>query len=379
MNIALTLPEVENGEIYRGYLPVTELPTGTTENIPLIVAEGVDDGETLWLTGSIHGDEATGMAVCQDVVSEALVERLSGTIVSLPNLNPAGLRRTTRRSYYDDEDPNRQFPDVEYVTSDEGPAECSSGSRPPSQQEVICRRLFDLFEDHADVLLDMHTASAGAFPFVIKDRVLYDRGLGRTEADASALADEVEGIADAFGLPVMFEYEPEEYIDQGFQSSTAGAALNQAGIPALTVELGAHGIVDEALLAQGVAGVYRVMRHRGLIDDDGAAFPDDLGSIPSPLADPVETRVRRHVGPHASTPGVVRHEVSAGDVVEAGDTVARIVPPHGDPDAGSRITADASGWVIQRYDGLVRYENQPVAMMAVEDDGDRIATPPEDE
>jgi predicted deacylase len=379
MKLDLTLPEVENGEIYRGYIPVTSLPTGTSEDIPLIIAEGIDDGETLFLTGSIHGNEATGMAVCQDVIFDELVTQLSGTIISLPNLNPAGLRITTRESYYDDEDPNRQFPDVEYVNSDEGPTEFRSGPRPPTQQQIICRRIFELFEDYADVLLDMHTASAGAFPFVIKDRVLYDRGLGRTEQEASALADEIEELADVFSLPVMFEYEPEEYIDEGFQSSTAGAALNQAGIPALTVELGTCGVVDDELRTQGVAGVYRVMRQRGMVEFEETAFPDDLGPIPSPVVDPVDYQVRRHVGPYASIPGIVRHEVSGGDTVEEGDTIARIVPPNADPEGICRITADASGWVIQRYNGLVRYENQPVAMMAVKDDGDRVATPPEDE
>jgi predicted deacylase len=378
VQLSLSLPDVEDGSVYRGYLPVTELPTGTTEKIPLVVAEGSEDGETLWLTGSIHGDEATGLAVCQDVIYDGLVDRLSGTVVSLPNLNPAGLRRTTRESYYDDEDPNRTFPDVDYVTSDAGPTTFRNGPRPPTQQEIICRRLYDCFAEHADVLLDIHTASAGAYPFVIKDRVLYDRGLGRTASEATELSDQVNALADAFGLPTMYEYKPEEYLDEGFQSSTAGAALNQAGIPALTVELGAHSVVDDELLARGVAGVYRVMEQRGMVPDASSAKPPHLEELLDELPDPIDGQVRRHVGPYASTPGIVRHDVTAGDVVEAGETVATVLPPHGDRKEATPIPAQTRGWIIQRYDGLVRYENQPVAMMAVEDDSDRIAVPPDE-
>lgn len=341
MQLSLSLPDVPDGSVYRGYLPVTDLPTGTTEKIPLVIAEGRADGETLWLTGSIHGDGATGLAVCQDVVHEGLVDLLSGTVVSLPNLNPAGLRRTTRESYYDDEDPNRMFPDVDYVTSDAEPATFGNGPRPPTQQEIICRRLYDCFAEHADVLLDMHIASVGAYPFVIKDHVLYDRGLGRTATEATDLADQVDALADAFGLPVMYEYVPEEYLDERFQSSTAGAALNQAGIPSLTVELGAHGVVDDELLARGVAGVYHVIEQRGMVPDASAVKPPYLEALPDALPDPIDGQVRRHVGPHASTPGIVRHEVTAGEVVSAGEHVANVLPPHGDRGEAAPIPAQA--------------------------------------
>ena len=387
----LSIPDVEPGSIYRGYLDVVErLPTGHSEQIPLIVVEGPEDGDTLWVTGSIHGDEATGMAVCQDIVHDNLPEQLSGTLVLLPNLNPAGLRRHTRTSYYDDEDPNRKFPSGEYVVEDGDPAGFESGHRPPSQQEIICRRLYDLFSDDADVLLDMHTASVGAHPFVIKDRVLYDRDIGdddesiRNRERAEGLADRVEMLADRFGLPVMFEYLGEEYLDEGFHKSTAGAALNQAGIPALTVELGGHGVVDDDLVDRGVGGTYRVMEELGMVDDATAAFP---GELPPKDGKIVDYEVRRHVGPHtdAGVAGVVRHRVAAGDVVDEGDVIATIVPPNGDPDEFGatdglhEVRSKHRGWIIQRGDGLARYERDALTMRTVEDDGPRIWSPSDEE
>lgn len=222
----------------------------------------------------------------------------------------------------------------------------------------------------------MHTASAGAHPFVIRDRVLYGRGL-RDESEARSLAADLESFADAFGLPVVFEYPVEEYLDQSLQCSTSGGAVNQAGIPAVTVELGQHGVVEEAWRRQGVAGTYRVMEHLGMVDDAAIAAPDDIGEFPGRVEAPLSGQVRRHVGPHApaTAAGIVRHEVAAGDVVEAGDVVAHVIPPNGDPRQQVELTIDHDGWITHRYPGITAYENSPVASLAVADDHDVVGTP----
>jgi predicted deacylase len=371
------LPDPDPGTIARGWLDIVDhLPTGGPERIPVVVASGEREGPTLWVTGSLHGDEVTGMAVCQDIVHEALPDHLAGRVVSLPNLNPAGLRRTTRTSYYDDEDPNRQFPDVAYVTADADPDDTIDGPRPPSQQELVCRRLFDLFAADADALLDMHTATVDSHPFVIQDRVLYGRGLRDREA-ALELADDLADLAAATGLPTVFEYPPGEYLDEGLHRSTSGSALNQAGIPALTVELGTHSVVDDRLHRQGVAAAYRVLAHLDMVGDAADAFPGALGSLPEPIPSPVSGQKRRHVGPRANPggAGIVRHEVAAGDVVAEGEVVARVVDPTGDPATERLLTADHDGWVLCRMPGVAAYEHTPVTWLAIEDDGDPVGTP----
>jgi hypothetical protein len=67
-------------------------------------------------------------------------------------------------------------------------------------------------------------------------------------------------------------------------------------------------------------------------------------------------------------------------VLQNGEPLPELVfpPPNGDPDAVEVVRAEHRGWVIQRFDGLARYENDPVAMLAVEDDEPRIGTPSED-
>ncbi|MFB6149783.1 MAG: succinylglutamate desuccinylase/aspartoacylase family protein [Halobacteriales archaeon] len=341
------------GELTTGYFDVTDLPTGGSEQLPVIIAEGEHEGPELWITGSIHGDEATGLATAHDTMREDLPETLSGRVVCLPTLNPAGLRRNERTSYYHDDDPNRYFPDP---TSDR--------ARPPRVQELINERVYDAFADSADALIDLHTAGVGSFPFVIRDRVLY--GEERTEAEADDLADELAPLVEAYDLPLLNEYAVDEYTEQNLQRSTAGAALNNAGIPAFTVELGSHSVVDDPKVAAGVAGNYRVMVAMDMLD----AVPDDIAAADPDYRSPIEYPVKRARHPHTETPGIVRHRVEAGDTFEAGDPIADIYTPHGDHK--TTVTTDHDGYVIGRKEGAAVYENDPLCSLAVRDDGDLV-------
>ena len=60
------------GSVRSGWLEVAKLPTGSAERLPVLVAEGEEPGPTLWVTGAIHGDEVTGIAAAQDVMTEEL-------------------------------------------------------------------------------------------------------------------------------------------------------------------------------------------------------------------------------------------------------------------------------------------------------------------
>ncbi|WP_128476363.1 succinylglutamate desuccinylase/aspartoacylase family protein [Halorussus pelagicus] len=338
------------GELATGWLDVTDLPTGTPERLPVLVAEGEEEGPTLWITAAIHGNEVTGLAVAQDVMTDELAAEIRGTVVCIPNLNPAGLRRNSRTSYYDDEDPNRYFPDPD-----------AESSRPPSVQQLVDERIYEAFADSAHALVDLHTAHVGSMPFLIRDRVLY--GEERTKSEARDLAADLESLAEAFGMPIVNEYAAEEYTEQNLQRSTAGAALNNAGIPAFTAELGGHEVVEGDIREAGVEGLRNVMRELGVLPGD--PDPDAVGPEP-----PVEYPVKRAVHPHADTPGIARHRVEAGDMVSEGDPIADICTPHGESKA--TVESNHDGYVLGRMAGVAVYENDALASMAVRDDGDLV-------
>ena len=345
------------GETDDGWLPVTELPTGGTERLPVTVVNGPTDGPTLWVTGGVHGDEATGVAVAQDAAATLRdrVADLSGAAVVVPVVSPAGLRRNERTTYYGDEDPNRHFPDTD-----------REDERPPETQERIDTALYEAFADAADLLVDCHTAQVGSVPFVIRDRVLY--GEVRTAEEAEAIAADLDRLTDAVGLPPLREYPAAEYLGQSLQRSTAGAATNTAGVPAVTLELGGHSVVSETARRAGVAAVAGAAVEFGLLP----TLPDGVAEPGAPVPDaPVDFPVRRFVGPRTETAGLVRHRLAPGEAFTAGDTVAEVVSPHGD--VRETVTADADGYVIGHSEGLAVYEGQAVASTALRDDGDLVA------
>lgn len=358
------------GTVDRGWLELADLPTGTPERLPVIVANGGDPGPTLWLTGGVHGDEATGIAVVLETMDAltgdpVTLTSLAGAVVAVPVVSPAGLRRNARHTYYDDEDPNRHFPDAD-----------AESARPPKLQERIDARLYEAIVGEgeagsgpvaADALIDCHTAGVDSEPFAIRDRVLY--GDRRSEAAAESLAADLESVVDAFGFPTLTEYPAAEYVEENLQRSLAGAVLNEAGIPAFTAELGAHSVVDDRLVAGGVAGAFAVAVECGLLAPDDV--PAGVGE-PAAYVDnaPVDYPVRRYRGPTTDVSGLVRHRVDAGETFAEGDVLAEIVSATGE--SLGTVEADHDGYVISRCEGVAVYEGDPITSLAVRDDGDLV-------
>lgn len=338
------------GELSSGWLDVTDLPTGTAECLPVVIAEGTAPGPTLWVTGGLHGDEVTSIAAAQDVMTDDLAGGLSGTVVSMPILNPAGVRRNHRNSYYHEEDPNRLFP----------PGHAGSSS-PPSVQELINTRIFEPFAETADALVSLHTGWISERPFTILERVRY--GIDRSRGAARDLADRTRKLAEAFGLPVVHEYDVGIQEEFGLQRSFEVAAINAAGIPAITPELGGPQVVSRRLCHVGIEGVRNVMRQLDMLAGEPSSNPEAPAS-------PVDYPVKRVVGPVSPIPGIVRHRIDAGDVVETGDPIADIASPHGRPE--TCVRSDVSGYILGRRQGVAVYENDPLVSMAARDDGDLL-------
>src|SRR5215510_3850355 len=85
-------------------------PTGQAEWLPVIIAQGKQDGPCIWLTAGIHGPEHTGPVVLYRLLTQELVDRLKGTIVCIPALTPTGLRTSSYVPHYERLNPNRLWP-----------------------------------------------------------------------------------------------------------------------------------------------------------------------------------------------------------------------------------------------------------------------------
>lgn len=343
MNIGTA--ETSPGEYATGYVHLTDLPTGQTEQIPVVIVDGTGSGPTVWVTASIHGDETTGLAAAQDFVDDVQGDLIRGSVVCVPNMNPAGLRQNTRTSYYHDDDPNRYF-----ARSDDG------AETPPRVQQLIDEQLFEYIADTADAVVSLHTSWIATFPYVIQPRVTY--GKYRDEAAATDLSDRITDLTEAFGLPVVNQFGHAETRRRSLQHTLTGAAVIEEGIPAFTPELGGRFVVEENVRQAAVDGLYNVLQSLEMVSD--------RRTIDSAFSLPTDENLKRLVHPHTDTAGIVRYRVQEGDRIEAGQIVADILTPHGEQ--RNAVKSHHAGYVLSRYEGAAVYENDPILDLAVSDD-----------
>jgi len=369
MNPTITIGDTTSrpGTIQYGRWEALRHPTGHTEFLPIIIAQGKEEGPCLWLTAGIHGPEQAGPPVLYRLLTQELVDQMKGTIVAIPALNPAGLRTNKREPYHAPTDPNRLWPDGK----PEKPPD--PDKEPPSSLELAYKRLFEEIKASADYLIDYHNAWSGSIPFSIRDRVLYraDQNADENKARAEALAQRLDEMLSAFGHTIIIEFPAEKYIDEKLHRSTSGAALLLAGIPACTVELGGGEMPDPAIISAAVAGTRNVMRWAGMLDSE----PEPIRGIK--VVDPGYP-VYRCGTPRVEEACVVLHLVQPGDVLQAGDPVAEIRDVWGRPLGDGLLRAEKDGVVIGRSHGIYYYPGNEVLTMGVRDEAPLIGPYPDD-
>jgi predicted deacylase len=354
------------GTIQYGRWEALGHPTGHTEFLPLIIAQGKEEGPCLWLTAGIHGPEQAGPLVLYRLITRELVDQLRGTVVAIPALNPAGLRMANREPPHAAKDPNRLWPEGK----PEKPPD--PDKEPPSSLENAYRRLFDEMVATADFLIDYHCAWTGSISFSFRDRLLYrtDHDADRHRAEAEALADTQGEMLQAYGHTIVTEFPAEKYIDEDLHRSTSAATLLVGKIPSFTVELGTGHMPDAAIVAASAAGTRNVMRWAGMLD--GAPEPIEGITVVDP-----GFPVRRSSTPRVSLASVVLHLVEPGDMLKAGDPVARVFDVWGRPLGDGVLCSEHDGFVIGRSHGIYYYPGAAVLSMAIRDDAPRVAPYPE--
>ncbi len=245
---------------------------------PVLVANGRYPGKVLCLTGAIHGDEINGVEIVRRILNEVVVERLRGTLVGVPIVNTHGFERSHR--YLEDRrDLNRSFPGQPYG---------SSAAR-------IAHSLFSQIVARCDVLVDIHTGTAG------------HTRLAQVRADLGNA--KVAALIEGFGAMPVVASMPSP-------GSLRGAAAN-TGIAAVTLEVGEPGRLQTALIEGGVRSINSLMWF--------------LNMTPAPtewrIEQSVQVLYRSLFKVRAPRGGMLITSVQVGDSVASGEILATIVDP----------------------------------------------------
>jgi len=358
----------EPGKINYGFIDAMALPTGTMDRIPVVIAQGKEEGPTFFLTANIHGNELTGVAVLHELVTEDLVKELKGTIVSIPTLNPTALRLYQRHPEYQDDDPNRQFPEGKFAKPDEE----DEDKKYPKPFEQVAKLLYSYFEKYADFHLDIHNHSLRSVPYSIIDRIFYEGNDDKKEAEE--LAKKQREMVEAFGAGAMIttDFPPKKYMNLKYHRSLSGAVLNSLRIPAFTVELGSNDVLIPEIVSGALKATRNLLRWAGMLTSPKEEITEY--SVPVP-----EYRIRRIEHPRAKHSGIVKLLVGPGERVTKGQIIAKITDIHGRPQGEGVIKTEHDGYMIALRDQITVYPNMGIAEMGIKDEDDILAPmPPKD-
>ncbi len=355
------------GTIQYGSWEAFDHPTGHKEFLPVIIAQGKAAGPCIWLTAGIHGPEHAGPLVLYQLIDQALVDQLKGTIVALPALSPVGLRTRSREPHHAAADPNRLWPDGKLAKAPD------PEKQPPTSLERAYSRLSQVTIASADFLIDYHNAWIGSLSFSFRDRVFYradENGEGNRK-EAEALAAMQGQMLEAYGHTIVNEFRAEKYFDEKLHRSTSGATLLVGRIPSITVELGTGLVPDPVIVAASVTGTRNVLRWAGMLGGE----PEPIDGVK--IVDPGYP-VRRSGAVRAVEACVVIHRAEAGDLVQKGQVVAETRDIWGRPVGDGVLRSDDDGFVLGRSHGVYYYPGQTVVSTAIRDDDPLVVPYPDD-
>jgi uncharacterized protein len=302
---------IRKGEVSRQRITIGELADGSPIAIPVVTIGGAADGPTLYLQGGLHGDESTGIEICQRAVAAIDPARLAGQVVAVPVANvPAYLTRT--RGFLHEErwliDINRVFP----------------GRAGGLLTERIANVLFEQFIKAADFSLDLHSALDGCdiVPFVYID----------PDDDQNGTLAKRESYGTAFGTPFIYRKKRGAKLGTSDLSNSLSAQADLQGVHSLTAEMGESRRSSADFVPIGVRGVHNVLCAMGMVDGAPTKTPDQRTFTGFDVV-------------HATRGGCLRVVVELGQEVTSGQLVAEVVDVYGQ--VVERIEAPRDGFALR--------------------------------
>ena len=255
--------EVAAGTKQHFTIPISDGEDRTV--IPITVFHGVQTGPVLGVTAGVHGFEYPPIVASQRLLKTIDVGALKGTLILVQIANVAGfLGRSAFTNPLDDKNLNRVFPGREDGTITERIAYFLSN-------EVIGR---------SDYFIDMHGGDA---PEDLMPYVAYYH-----HDDKPDVSSKGKRLAAAMGFEhvVVFNTNGKDYVKPEFPSLYCSAEAFKRDIPAVDVECGRLGMVEEEAVDAIVNGIRSVMGQLEMTDQSPAktesvAYIWDRSSISS--------------------------------------------------------------------------------------------------
>lgn len=278
----LDLPNLAPGEVHRMRLAMTQNASGNETLLPTFVLRSGQPGPTVLICAAIHGNELNGVPIVTRLMArltQTPADLLRGTLIGVPVLNMPGYLAFSR--YFEDGvDLNRIMP----------------GQADGNESQLYAHRIVDRFVRHADVLIDLHTASFG------RQNSFYVR--------ADLDNPRVERMARKL-TPQIILHSPNA------DGTLRGAAASR-GLDAVTVEVGNPNIIQGSLVKEAEHGIADVLADQGMMQAPAEEAHEEA----------VVCRSSRWV--YTDRGGMLRVMVDLTQRVQPGDVVATLQNAWGD-------------------------------------------------
>ena len=308
-NFTIGNTTVSPGKTYRGMLKVPGGNDKVTSFIPITVHHGINKGPVLSLIAGIHGSEYSPIIAMQAMAKTVDPSQLNGTLVIVHIANiPAFTGRTVYFSPNDLKNLNRSFPGSINGTITDRIADVLTN-------EVIAR---------SDYLVDIHAGDAN-------ESLRPSYSAYYAEAGGDKVIKESKRLAIAFGLDTIVQFAGSyKSVNEAIYTSAQAVTL---GVPAIDIESGELGIVDNKYIDPIIVGSLNIMRELDMIIGQ-PKLPTN------PLLINSRTRIySNHDGIFYADP-----KISAGDYITAGTSLGTITDYHGN--TLENIRAPASGVLL---------------------------------
>jgi len=241
---------------------------------------GEQDGPTIGISGSIHGNENAGSQTILELFRAIKDMPLKGRILLLPVANPRAFAVNHRFTPLDELNLNREFP----------------GSPRGNYTQQLADALANNYFNELDYHIDLHS------------------GTDRPTVDYVYIWND-EPLSRAFGSKCL--YRPVEgKAGTVYAGTTKSVTMDRHGTKVVTVELGG-GIVDQGpYVERTVNGLLNMLRHLGVIE--GAVQPNPKQIVVTELA-----------GIRPKHGGWLEPLCPAnGEVIKGGQLLGRVVSPY---------------------------------------------------
>lgn len=271
---------IGKGERKRIAIDMGSIYDFTDVKMPVEVIRGKEDGPTLFVSSTIHGDEINGIEVIRRLLSSKFLKNICGTLIAIPIVNIFGFNDRSR--YLPDRrDLNRCFP----------------GTKSGSLTSQVAYKFMKEIVEKSDMGIDLHT---GAFNRSNHPQI------------RANISDEITlQMARAFGASVI--------IDSNLRDGSLRASVAESNIPMILFEGGEALRFDEESIEIGVSGIINVMSEIGMISSKYAK---------NYCVNPFVARSSSWV--RASHSGIHKPHKTLGSFVKKGDILGEISNPFGD-------------------------------------------------